>query len=514
MILTMILTISVFASWANSGGISLQQAIGARAQGMGDAFTAVADDATSIYWNVGGLSQNNGIQATASYFQGLVDSSFGQLVYNQKIEPLGNIGLGLVMMRGGMVSLDMPDGGEKNVESQRDFIGDLAYAVNVDKNWGIGLGLKILNSTLAEEVSATAFGADVGVLYSVINQRLSLGATLQNIGTGIKYKSEVDPMPTTLRCGVAYAVPINQEQKGLVALDVVKANDQDYRYNLGMEYWIADTLAFRLGYKYGYDLESITAGCGFHWQIFEMDYAFGLVKDLNSIHKISLSLKLGGEEQMAKKAAQNPEMPKEPAQGSSVVPKSKSEENPLKEKAGISELQSNEVQKSEVDNAGIKENKEEETEPAAPEPVQEELIPDDEFEETHKLILKLKNCRVGVEAYGAFNGFGVNLWKLLVEAKLFKNAMGQNMKPKFDLKHNFFTIRFTVDTEHSISYTFMIAQGYALLSSVKINGEIVDILQGGMVLTASREKLYQEDKPSKAEVEAAKKEIRKILGKF
>jgi hypothetical protein len=340
----------------------------------------------------------------------------------------------------------------------------------------------------------------------VINQRLSLGATLQNIGTGIKYKSEVDPMPTTWRCGMAYTVPINQEQKGLVALDVVKANDQDYRYNLGMEYWIADTVALRLGYKYGYDLESITAGCGFHWQIFEMDYAFGLVKDLNSTHKISLSLKLGGEEQVVKKVA-------ELSQGSSLTPKSGSDENPPRETV-ISEFQSNEVQKAGADSAGIKEKEDEETEPAAPEPVQEELIPDDEFEETNKLILKFKNCRAGVEAYGAFNGFGVNLWKLLVEAKLFKNAMGENMKPKFDLKRNFLTIRFKVDSEHSISYTFMIVQGYALLSSVKINGEIVDILQGGMVLTASREKLYQEDKPSKAEVEAAKKEIRKILGKF
>src|SRR6185436_1294683 len=46
---------------------------GARASGMGEAFTAVADDSTAIFWNPAGLAQVNVVEAQFSHNQWLGD---------------------------------------------------------------------------------------------------------------------------------------------------------------------------------------------------------------------------------------------------------------------------------------------------------------------------------------------------------------------------------------------------------------------------------------------------------
>jgi len=51
----------------NTRGAFLLRGMGARAVGMGEAFTAVADDATAISWNPGGLGQLNSPEVIAMY---------------------------------------------------------------------------------------------------------------------------------------------------------------------------------------------------------------------------------------------------------------------------------------------------------------------------------------------------------------------------------------------------------------------------------------------------------------
>ena len=46
----------LFVSWARAALAQSSEAVGVRAQGMGGAFTAVADDATATWWNPAGLA--------------------------------------------------------------------------------------------------------------------------------------------------------------------------------------------------------------------------------------------------------------------------------------------------------------------------------------------------------------------------------------------------------------------------------------------------------------------------
>ena len=274
-----------------SGGIILTQAVGARAQGMGEVFTGVADDVTTLFWNVGGLSRAKGFQVNATYLTGLADSTYEQITGTYQAGKLGTFGLGVNLLQGGMITLDNADGSTSDVQSQSDFAISAGFGTAINKKLGVGLGLKMLSSTLAEEVSATAFALDLGMLLAVSKQ-LSIGLVLQNAGTEIKYQDEGDPLPLTARLGAGYQVPISKQHKGLLAVDLVKSNDNDFGLHMGVEYWYAKLLAMRLGYKAGYDLEGLTAGFGVRFNVLQLDYAFGLISELNHTHKVSLSLVL------------------------------------------------------------------------------------------------------------------------------------------------------------------------------------------------------------------------------
>jgi hypothetical protein len=287
--LLVLLPVQPALSAGTSGGIILKQAVGARSQGMGEAFTGVADDATALYWNPGGLGQVTGLQANATYQAGLADSTYEQLLATYQVESLGTVGLGVSLLQAGIVELDNPDGSLHEVQAQSDLVVSAGFGAHLTPSLGLGLTLKVLHSTLAEEVSAMAVAADLGALLAV-DEQLTVGLALQNVGTELKYQEAGDPLPLTARLGAGYHIALAEDHAGLLAVDLVKPNDQDFSVHVGAEYWYDGFLALRLGYKAGYDLEGLTAGFGAHYQFLQFDYAFGLAQELNNTHKVSLSL--------------------------------------------------------------------------------------------------------------------------------------------------------------------------------------------------------------------------------
>src|SRR5262247_2580132 len=79
------------SSPGTSGATVLNIPVGARAIGMGEAYTAVADDASSLYWNPAGIAFLNQSQAAFMYNQ-----LYNNLNYHNAALalPLENGGLG------------------------------------------------------------------------------------------------------------------------------------------------------------------------------------------------------------------------------------------------------------------------------------------------------------------------------------------------------------------------------------------------------------------------------------
>src|ERR1044072_8329406 len=59
-----------------SGGAVLSIPVGARSVGMGEAFTAMADDVSSLYWNPAGIAILNQSEASFMYSQDIQETTY------------------------------------------------------------------------------------------------------------------------------------------------------------------------------------------------------------------------------------------------------------------------------------------------------------------------------------------------------------------------------------------------------------------------------------------------------
>ena len=282
-IIGILILIPRLAGYANGPGTTaasfLKIGVGAKASAMGEAFTALASDGTSLYWNPAGLSELKAKELSATYNSWLEEIKQGYLSFTFPTRGgTGGVGSNYVDM-GKIEGRDVEGSptGDFTASDTHIFIG---YAGRLKKSsWGITVGT--LQDVIKEDKKAT-FLATVGFLYPV-SDRFTLGAVAQNIGSRLG----ADPLPLTFKVGAASRL------KNLVlALDVAKPQDNEIYYCLGAEWWLANPFALRVGYKTNQDAgEGITAGLGLKMGKVSLDYAYVPYGDLGSTHRISLGIK-------------------------------------------------------------------------------------------------------------------------------------------------------------------------------------------------------------------------------
>lgn len=278
--------VTIFVTLALAGGPGttaanfLKIGVGARATAMGGAFTALADDSTSLYWNPAGLAQIKEGELSATYNLWFEDVRQGYL--GMGFPSLGGT-LGLAANYVDMGTLEGRDEAGDLTEpfGASDLELMVGYAKKISPKFIFGFGTGIIQDTIAED-KKSAFLANVGLLTEV-SKPLFLGFAVQNIGTELGS----DPLPLTLRLGLAL-----RRSPFMIALDLVKPTDDDTYYCAGAEWWIEKIVALRVGYKSNQDVGSgFTAGLGFKVATVDLDYAYVAYGDLGNTHRISLGFK-------------------------------------------------------------------------------------------------------------------------------------------------------------------------------------------------------------------------------
>ncbi len=79
--LAVMLVLASQAAWAAETASFLNIGVGARALGMGGAYTALADDANALYWNAAGLSRLEKREFTASHAEMYESTRLDYLAY-------------------------------------------------------------------------------------------------------------------------------------------------------------------------------------------------------------------------------------------------------------------------------------------------------------------------------------------------------------------------------------------------------------------------------------------------
>ncbi len=297
--LLLVVLMSASAAATSIGGAqSLLIHPGGRPAGMGDAFVAIADDASACWWNPAGLAfleqTHNASLMHSQLMPDWGDVYYEYAAYAMKVEGLGTVGGSLIYVTYGEQQAMDDEGNEGVIFHSYEIIPSLAYGATIGENLGVGLNLKFIYTFLAPasatvegiEGSGTTFAADFGALWKLMDGRWNVGGALQHIGPRIAYidEQQKDPLPRNLKVGTSYKLLSDEMNELTVSVDYNKSliiveeiADQTVGVvlNVGAEYRYYDLLALRGGYVYDKDgsVTDFSFGMGLKFGNFEVDFA-------------------------------------------------------------------------------------------------------------------------------------------------------------------------------------------------------------------------------------------------
>lgn len=284
-----------------SGAQFLKLGVGARAIGMGEAFIAIADDASALYWNPAGLTNISSKEFTFTHTKWVADINWDFAGYAHKLPGIGTIGIsaGALTMDDIEETTSLNPYGTGRYFTASDYMVGLSYARMLTDKFSVGGTVKYVAQYLDEE-EAIGFAVDVGTLYNTGFKTIRLGMAIQNFGGDMKFIEDEYPMPVTFKFGMAMDFMDSDMHKVTGSVEMNHPADNAETVNIGGEYWFNSMIALRAGYKYNYDAEGLTAGAGFQLPIgfanLQLDYAYtdiGYLADsfADSPHRLTLGLK-------------------------------------------------------------------------------------------------------------------------------------------------------------------------------------------------------------------------------
>ncbi len=282
---------------SQAGVLSLSIEPGGRANGMGRAYSAVADDAYAAWWNPGALAFNRKTQFAGSHTPWLQGIGFDDMYYeffawNQFFPEIGNIGMNIVWMDLGSQMQTGEDGQELGEFHSYDLAAAVSYASEViPEKLGIGGNFKVIYSYLGpgqgqteggKEGSGFSWAFDLGLKmkdifnlstlipsYGIPGFEPSIDAALvvQNVGPDITYINEAqsDPLPQTVRAGLALNLlnsPLSKFKLSGEASKIIANEDNMFaRFATGWTNPSFNETIYAAGAEYTYfDLLSLRAG--------------------------------------------------------------------------------------------------------------------------------------------------------------------------------------------------------------------------------------------------------------
>ena len=295
----------LFVAQSSDGVVNIQNVgSGARAQGLGNSFVAVADNADAVFANPAGLGQV--AQRQVAYtnvsllYAGIEGDDLGQHVVSYA-QPLGDkLGLGLGYERIG-----------SSLMSENGAFVSLSY--QVQRRLQVGVSAKYLFWSVGSipddegrpdplsNKSAGNVGVDLGLLWQSPVQGAQVGVLLKNINQpNVAYgevagDADAGALPMDVHVGVGYRL----SSQSLVSVQYVRRDltgeGSDHGLVVGGETQLVEGLQLRAGGRRLLAEEAgggLNAGLGYQWNQLVFDYAYDIGLDLtetNGAHRFSFA---------------------------------------------------------------------------------------------------------------------------------------------------------------------------------------------------------------------------------
>lgn len=280
----------------NTSGLSfLKLGVGGRAAGLGEAYTAVADEVFAAYWNPAGLANLKNAQLGFTHTEWIQDVTSEYFAFAFPLLK-GSVALSLNSNHvSGIQRRIIPSDEPAGTVDANDLALGLSYGRGLSSVFTGGITVKYLYEKIYLD-SASGFALDLGLLVQPFQNPLKLAVVAQNIGSMGKLRNESIELPSTLRVGAAYFIELTAVAGGLLlTADGVKqfSNDSGLRGNFGLELQLKKIMAFRMGYQTGFDEKSLAGGLGFHFKNYHLNYGFTpFGADIGNTHRLSFGLDL------------------------------------------------------------------------------------------------------------------------------------------------------------------------------------------------------------------------------
>ncbi|MBK5269625.1 MAG: type IX secretion system outer membrane channel protein PorV, partial [Bacteroidia bacterium] len=308
----------------------------ARSGGMGDLGVATSPDAGAGLWNMGKVAFNQSqgaIMATYTpWLKNIVsDVYLASLAGYYKFDENQAISGSLRYFSLGDIQFTDNLGNNFGSFRPREFGLDIGYSRKLTDHYGIGVGLKYINSNLAGGTSVgsttykagNAIAADIGFYSNGLDEAGSgwtWGIALTNLGSKISYTDNADAkdfIPANLGLGGTYTKAFNEQNKLTFGIDLNKllvptppavgdsAGLSDYRkksvisswfssfgdapggfneelkefqVSVGAEYWYNNQFSLRAGYFYEDKTKGnrkyFTMGVGLKYNVFGLNFSY------------------------------------------------------------------------------------------------------------------------------------------------------------------------------------------------------------------------------------------------
>ncbi|EQB62752.1 MAG: hypothetical protein RBG1_1C00001G0331 [candidate division Zixibacteria bacterium RBG-1] len=268
----------------------------ARIQAMGGAYTGLADDEGSLFYNPGGLAKIKDKTYLLSYSNYITDvqSGFVGLIYPMKNNR--SVGVSFNYLNWGDIVETDSFNNTLGTFTPTDIAFSISGATVVNPSFDAGATVKIIFEKISD-YSTSALAVDLGGIYTAADGRTRFGATVLNLGKQMKSAgSRKESLPTLYKLGFSHHL---KELPLVVAADLNKPRDNNFYLNIGGEFVHFKNLLLRAGWSSNSgDIKDVSEsgslagfgfGLGFLWKNYKLDYSYSSFADLGSVHRFTIA---------------------------------------------------------------------------------------------------------------------------------------------------------------------------------------------------------------------------------
>jgi hypothetical protein len=281
----------------------LRNDIPPRTAALGGSFASMEGDPNSLFVNPAALTTVEGRKLAVSYMDHLLDIHAGTITFTLPESPMGFLAVGVMYYHYGSFDQTDPSAHSFGTFSASDLAVSVGTAYTIAENLSVGGSLKFIHSSISEYQSEAA-AADIGGLYRIPGERISIGISLLHAGAQLSsYAGSNESLPTDLKIGITkrpehLPVFLNLNFHGLND-SAVPFSDRLKQFSFGAEFEMSTTLQLRMGFNNrvrrdlrlgtGAGLAGFSFGAGIEVSSIHFDYAFNSYGSIGGLHRLGLS---------------------------------------------------------------------------------------------------------------------------------------------------------------------------------------------------------------------------------